>query len=108
MQNTQIDRAEVTRCTLSVSCSTDLYYCVVFVNRVGVFLEHVLKTLKASERFTPSIPVVSPYFACLLVLVASTTTAATFTENLNRSRASFEISRHDKLPGSFRTVAFVY
>ena len=41
MQYTQIDRAEVARCTLSVSCSTDLNYSVVFVDRVGVFLEHV-------------------------------------------------------------------
>ena len=42
----------------------------------------------ASERFTPNFPVVSLYFACLLALVASTTTAASFTKNLNRSQAS--------------------
>ena len=41
MQNTQIDRTEVARCTLLVSCSTDLDYCVVSVYRVGVFFEHV-------------------------------------------------------------------
>ena len=59
-----------------------------FVDRVGVFLEHVHRTLKASERFTPNFPVVSLFIACLLVLVASTETAATITENLNRSQAS--------------------
>ena len=62
-KNTQIDRAEVARCILlAISCSTDLDYCVVFVDRVGVFLEHVHRTLKASEQST---------FACLLALVAS-------------------------------------
>ena len=61
----------------SVSCSTDLDYCVVSVDRVGVFLEHIYKSF---ERFTPNFPVIYPYFACLLTLVvASTTTAATFT-----------------------------
>ena len=55
MQYTQIDRAEVARCTLSVSCSTDLNCCVAD-DRVGVFLEHVHRTLKASERFTPDFP----------------------------------------------------
>ena len=62
-----------------MSCSTALDNCVVFVDRVGVFLEHVHRTLKASERFTPNVPVVSLFIACLLVLVASTTTAVTFT-----------------------------
>ena len=40
IQNTQLDRSEVARCTLSVSCSTDLDYCV-FVDRVGVVFEHM-------------------------------------------------------------------
>ena len=78
MQNTQVDRTEVARCTLPVSCSTDLDYCVGCVDRVGVFLEHVHTTLKASELFTPNFAVVSLYSACLSPLVASTTTAATF------------------------------
>ena len=79
IQNAQINRTEVARCTLSVSCSTDLDYCAVFVDRVGVFLEHMHRTLRASERFTPNFPVVSVLFACLVALVAITTTAATFT-----------------------------
>ena len=78
IQNTQINRAEVARCTLSISCLTDLDYCVVFVDRAGVYLEHVPRTLKASERFTPDLLVVSLHFPCLFALVASTTTAATF------------------------------
>ena len=58
---------------------TNLNNCVAFVNRVGVFLEHVHKTLKTSKRFTSNFSVVSLYTGCLLALVASTTTAATFT-----------------------------
>ena len=46
IQNAQIDLAEVARCTVLVSCLTDLDCC--FVDRVGVFLEHVHRTLKAS------------------------------------------------------------
>ena len=57
----------------------DLDYCAVFVDRVGVFLAHVHSTLKASERFTSNFSVSSFYVSCLLALVASTTTAATFT-----------------------------
>ena len=98
---TKIDRAEVARYTLSVSCSTDLDYCVAFVDWVSVFFEHVLRTLKTYKRFTLNFPVVSYYFACLLALVARTTIAATFTSYLNRSEASFEISRHDKVSGHF-------
>ena len=56
IQNTQLDRAEVARCTLSVSCSIYLDYCIVFVHRVGVFLEHLHRTLEASERFTSRLP----------------------------------------------------
>ena len=99
IQNTQIDRVEVARCTLSGSRSADLDYCVVFVDRVGVLLEHVHGTLKASERFTPNFPVVSPYFAGVSAFVASITTAATVTYNLNRSQTSWEISRRDKTSG---------
>ena len=72
IQNTQIDHTEVTRCTLSVGCPTDLDYCVVFVDKVSVFLEHMQKTLKASK----CIPL---DFTCLLAPVASTTNTATFT-----------------------------
>ena len=46
----QIDLVEVTRCTSLVSCSTE--EIVVFVDRVGVFLEQVQRTLNASERFS--------------------------------------------------------
>ena len=49
-----------------------------FVDRVDVFLGQVHRTLKASERFRQNLPVVSLYFACLLALVTSTTTVATF------------------------------
>ena len=59
IQNTQIDHAEVARCTLSVSCSTDLDHCLMFVDRVSVFLEHVHRTFKVSKRFTPNFPLVS-------------------------------------------------
>ena len=79
IQNTQIDRVEVARCTLSVSCSTNLEYRVAFVDRVGVFLEHARRTLKASKRFAPDFPVVCLYPACLLAPVASTKTSATLT-----------------------------
>ena len=48
----QTDSAEVARCTLSVSCSSDLDYCVVLVDQVGVSLEHAQRTLKASKQFT--------------------------------------------------------
>ena len=55
----------------------------VFVLRMKEFanaiLEHIHRTLKASEQFTSNFSVVSLYIACLLALVASTTTAATFT-----------------------------
>ena len=88
IQNTQIDHAEVARCTLSISCSTDLDNCVVFIDWVGVFLEHVHKILKASERFTSNFSVISLYIGCLLDLVASATIVATFTYNLNRLQAS--------------------
>ena len=50
MKNTQINRAEVARCTLSESCSTDLDYRF-FFDWVDVFLAHVRRTLKASEGF---------------------------------------------------------
>ena len=96
IQNKQIDRAQVAGCTLLVSCSTDLDDCVVFVDRlVDVFLEHVHRTLKASERFTAALPVVSLYFTRLLAPGASPASTAIVIENLNRSQASFGISRHD-------------
>ena len=44
IQNTKADRTEVASCTLSVSCLSDLDNCVVFVDGVGVFLEHVHRT----------------------------------------------------------------
>ena len=91
IQNTQIDLAEVARCTLLVSL-----LIAVFVNRVGVFLEHMHRTLKASERFSTNFPMVSLYFTCLLALVVSTTTAATITSNLNRSLAS-SVQNHSLL-----------
>ena len=64
IQNTQINCAEVARCSLLVSCSTDLDYCLVFVDQVGVFLGHGHRILKASEQFTPDSPIISLYF-CL-------------------------------------------
>ena len=48
IQYTQIDLGDLGQYTLSVSCSTDRDYRVVFIDRVGVFLEHVHRTLKAS------------------------------------------------------------
>ena len=78
-QNIQIDRTKVIARTSSVSCSTDLDDCVVFVDRVSVFLEHVHRTLKASERFTPNFPVISFHIESLLALATSVTAAAKFT-----------------------------
>ena len=98
------------RCTLSVSCSTDLDNCVVFVGRVGVFFEHVHRTLKASERFTSNFSIVSLYIACLLSLVASTTTAAAFTlksDSITGQPAS-ELVVMTRLPGSSRTLVLVF
>ena len=42
------------RCTLLVSCLNDLNYCVVFVDRVGVFIEQVHKALKVVYARLPS------------------------------------------------------
>ena len=67
------------RCTLLVSFSSDLDHCFVFVDQVGVFLEHVHRTIKASECFTLNFPIISVYFAWLLALLASTRTVATYT-----------------------------
>ena len=65
---------------------------------------------KASERFTSNFPVLSLYFARLVALVASTTTAATFTfkksELITGQPASKSVVM-TKLPGSSRTVVFV-
>ena len=54
IQNTQTDHAEVARCTLAVSCLTNLAYCFVSVDWVSVFVEHVHWALKAFERFKPN------------------------------------------------------
>ena len=94
------------KCTLLVSGSTDLDYCVVFADWVSVFLEHVHRTLNASERFTPNPPSLSPHFACLFILMARTNTAATFTGSPNWSLASFEISHYDKTSGWFSDSSF--
>ena len=45
MKNTQINRAEVARCTLLVSFSTELNNYVVFVDRVGVYFLNTCKEL---------------------------------------------------------------
>ena len=85
-QNKQIDRVVVARYTALVSCLTGLDDCVVFVDRVGVFLEHMPRILKLSERFPPDFPVVSFLFCLYLkkkkncfALVASTATVAAYT-----------------------------
>ena len=92
--NTEMNHAKMKRCTLSGGCMNDLDYCVVLVCLVGVYLEHLHITLKVSEVFTPGFPITSLYFACLLALIASITTTATVTWNMNQS--SFKISHHDK------------
>ena len=79
IQNTHIDRAEGTRWTSSVSCSVDPDYGVVLVDLVGVFLEHVLRTLKALDGLRQTSPSFLFILLASLALVASTTTAATFT-----------------------------
>ena len=78
IQTTQNTCAEVAWCTWSASCLTDLDYCVAFVNQVGVFLEPVFRTLKLLNGLSQT----SPTFLFILLplaLVASITTAATFT-----------------------------
>ena len=98
IQNTGINCPEVARGTLSVSCQTDLLYCVLLIGSV-CFLHTSIATWKAFKQLIQDFPVVSLYFACLLTLTAST--AAIFTENLNQSQASFEISCHNKTSGQF-------
>ena len=49
----QIDSDEAARCSSSVSFLTELDYCVVFVDQVGIFLEYMLRILKASKDFMP-------------------------------------------------------
>ena len=87
------------------------YTSAVFVERVGVFLEHVDRTLKASELLTPNFPVVSLHFACLLALVASNTTAATLhleSESITGQPVSKSVVM-TKLLGSSRTdVVFFF
>ena len=68
IQNTQADRAGVARHTLLVSCPTDLDYCVVFVDQVGVYFEHMKRTLKTCKQCMPDFPIISLYFACLSAL----------------------------------------
>ena len=101
MQYTQIDRAEVARCTLSVSCSTDLDCCVAD-DRVGVFLEHVHRTLKASERFTPDFP---SFFFILLAFWLPQQAPEPLQYLLkiwiDHWPAGFKISRHVKTSGQF-------
>ena len=59
--------------------STDLDNCAVLVDWVGVFLEHVHRTLEASKGFMSNFSVISLYIGCLLsVVIARTTTSATF------------------------------
>ena len=45
-------------------------------------------------------------FCMPLLLLAITTTTATFTENLNQSQDSFKISHHDKISGQFLDSCF--
>ena len=99
IQNTQTDCVQVATCTLVVSYSTDLDCCVVFVDWVGLLLEHMLRTLKVCEWFTPNLHVISPYFACILALIAHLKS--------DSSQASVNISCHDKTAGSSWTAGFV-
>ena len=59
------------------------YFFFFFFDRVGacLFIEQVHRTFKASKQFMPDSPILSCYFACLLALVASMTTATTFTSS---------------------------
>ena len=109
IQNTQIDRAEVVRCTLLVSCSTDLDYCVVFVDRVGVFLEHVHRTFKSfwtvyaklSRRFLlfrlPFGSRSKHHSRCSIRLKSESTMGQPASNSVVMT----------KIPGRSRTVAFV-
>ena len=96
------------RCTLSVSCSTDLDYGVVFVDRVGVFLEHMHRTFTATERFTPN-------FASFLFTFLSFGSRRKHHNRCNIHSKLESITGQPasksvvmtKLPGSSRTLVFV-
>ena len=78
IQNTQINSTELARCTLSVSCLTDLDHCVLCVHWVSVSLERMHRTLQASERFTPNFPIISLHILAFW-RSQQATTVATFT-----------------------------
>ena len=90
------------RCTLPISCSTDPDYCVVFVDRVGVFLEHMHRTLKAFARL--------PRRFSLFCL--SSGSRSKHHNGCNNHRKSELItghlrnSRHDKTAGQFSDCCF--
>ena len=88
IQNTQIVCTEVASCLLMLNCSADLDFTVLFllIGSVWPNVYNVHRTLKASEWFTSSFPVVSLCSVCLLVLIASNTNSATVTLNLNQSQ----------------------
>ena len=62
--------------TLAIGKLSTYLITVLFLSIGSVYF---LNTCKASQRFTPNLPVISLYFDCLLVLVASATTTASFT-----------------------------
>ena len=80
IQDTQIYRAEVAKCTLSVSCSTDLQITVLFSSiRCVYFLNMCIKLKRLLNDLRQTSPSVLLILLFLLALGASTTTAATFT-----------------------------
>ena len=71
------------------------------------FLNTCKETLKASEQFSSDFPIISLYFACLLDVIASTTTAATLSLKIwiDHRPASKSVNMTN-IPGSSRTVVF--
>ena len=100
---------EITLTLTSASDELKIITGVVFVDRIGVFLEHVHRTLKASEWFMSNFFVVSLYIARLLALRVQAPQLLQHSLKIciDHRPAGFEISRHDKTSGSARTVVFI-
>ena len=93
-------------CTLSVICSTDLGYCVVLVDQVVTFLEHVHKTLKDSEKFMSNFPVFFILLVFWLTWQAPQHLEHSHKIVINHRPACFEIGLHDQTSRQFLDSRF--
>ena len=87
----------------------NLDYCVVLVNLVDVFLEHVHRNLKASEQFTPKFPFVSVLFnlPCGSCSKHHNHCNMHFKSESITGQPALKLVIMTKIPGSFGTVIFV-